>query len=855
MVGVTDERAGPDARQLLVDWANAQDHWVRAIVAEVLATRREVVAEALGRAYSLLLAEKELSSEILTPVPALGTNGGTEPGTAPLRLTCLSEVRNVNALTPDQTVTFNPRLTVCFGENAAGKTGYVRIFKRLAAVRSAEPILGNIHRVSGAPPHAKLAYDYGSGTTTYEWNDETGVLPFTRMAVFDAGAVRLHVDDDLAYVYTPSDLALFRYTHAAIENVKARLETARTEAQARTNPFLARFARDTPVYPKIESLGAATNLAELQQLGTVTPEEAATLAPLREKVEALRPESVEARLRLARADRDVYRALESAARTAAGFNWTAYADAVAQVGVAAARQEEATERAFRPEEIPGGFSDAWRAFLLAGEKYLDDLHRPDYPHDQDVCIYCRQPLSAAAMALLRKYREFSSGTFREALLRAQTAVDTLSRPLVALELGNLKPGLDQRADGGTPVVTRGLALVEQVRAVQDAIGRRVPVSAIAVSGVAGEVVRLASTEVARAEELVKGLSTQAEERERLHRAESATLRALEARVTLQTLLADVTSFVKRAQWAVKAGTLISSRFPTVLRSLTDESKQASELLLNQDFERRFTTECTALKAPSVKLDFPGRKAEPARRKRLDADHPLSAILSEGEQKVIALADFLAEASLRRVSAPLVFDDPVTSLDQKRMRYVADRLFELSRENQVVIFTHNIWFVVEVLGRFETAKTECSYYEVREQDGVVGMVSAGTGPRWDTPNATAKRINPLIESANQASGEERDALVERAYDLLRGWCEMVVEQDLLRSVSQRFTPNIMMTKLKEIHADRLPAAVDVIVPVFEKACRYMGGHSQPLDTLAVRPSLDELRADWERVKKARKEYLA
>lgn len=149
---MTDETAGPDARQLLVDWANAQDHWVRAIVAEVLATRREVVAEALGRAYSLLLAEKELSSEILTPVPALGTNGDTEPGTAALRLTCLSEVRNVNALTPDQTVTFNPRLTVCFGENAAGKTGYVRIFKRLAAVRSAEPILGNIHRVSGAPP-------------------------------------------------------------------------------------------------------------------------------------------------------------------------------------------------------------------------------------------------------------------------------------------------------------------------------------------------------------------------------------------------------------------------------------------------------------------------------------------------------------------------------------------------------------------------------------------------------------------------------------------------------------------------------------------------------------------------------
>jgi recombinational DNA repair ATPase RecF len=131
------------------------------------------------------------------------------------------------------------------------------------------------------------------------------------------------------------------------------------------------------------------------------------------------------------------------------------------------------------------------------------------------------------------------------------------------------------------------------------------------------------------------------------------------------------------------------RFQGTLKSLTDASKAASEQLLNQDFEKRFREECEALKAPAVTLEFPGRRGEPARRKSLTPRHRLSAILSEGEQKVIALADFLAEVSLRRSASPVVLDDPVTSLDYKRLSYVVGRIVDLSAERQVIVFTHNI----------------------------------------------------------------------------------------------------------------------------------------------------------------------
>jgi hypothetical protein len=41
----------------------------------------------------------------------------------------------------------------------------------------------------------------------------------------------------------------------------------------------------------------------------------------------------------------------------------------------------------------------------------------------------------------------------------------------------------------------------------------------------------------------------------------------------------------------------------------------------------------------------------------------------------------------------------------------------------------------------------------------------------------------------------------------------------------------------------------IMPVFDKACRYIASHSQPPETQGIRPTLAELKADYDGVAKA------
>jgi len=227
-------------------------------------------------------------------------------------------------------------------------------------------------------------------------------------------------------------------------------------------------------------------------------------------------------------------------------------------------------------------------------------------------------------------------------------------------------------------------------------------------------------------------------------------------------------------------------------------------------------------------------------------------LCEGD--IIALADFLAEASLPKASDPIVLDDPVNSLDHKRLEYVVDRIVTLSESSQVIVFTHDIWFAVTLLARFEKKKDECTYYDVSASGSSIGIVQPGTHPTWHTPRNLAAEVNARIEAAKTAVSAAREDVLRTAYSSIRAWCEVVVEQELFSGVTQRYQPHVAMTRLGQVKPDRLPAAIGVILPKFEKACRITEAHSQPLPTLSLRPTLSELEEDWKELQAARKAYM-
>lgn len=841
--------SGSTGRRLLVEWANDQDHWVRGLVAEVLSSRRPLTEGAVDHFYGLLLCEKELAPGEALSVEKLEDAAGGAPTEEPLALTRISDVENVNALAQKQEIELNPGLTVLFGENGAGKTGYVRVLKTAASVRNAEPILPNVRKQDVGPPSASITYRLGANQETHAWRGEQGVRPLTRIDVFDARGLLLHVDEELTYVYTPGDVALFRIVHDGIEAVRGHFEKNRDTRRPKGNPFLPRFSREAPLYGKIEVLGPSTNLAELQTLAEVSAEEEQQLPALRETVEALRGRGTADRLQLARDELALYRRVKEVLDAVDRFPAAEYTEAISRRDEAVRRHREVGEERLRGADVPRVLEQPWSELVEAAERYIRETEHEHYPREGDVCVYCRQPLAAAARGLIEKYRAFSNNDHQKNAAAAERAARQLAQEIVDLDAAHLEQDLTRRRDQLAPsdvpmVLTAALAFVK------DAAGRKARLSALAPPP-GGDPLPASATalrkpledQLRQAEDLEKTLSGELAEREKKLQQELPRLRMLEARLTLRELMPQIQRYVEDAQWADRASQVLR-RFQGTLKSLTESSKVASEQLLNQDFEQRFREECERLKAPAVTLEFPGRRGEPARRKSLAPRHRLSAILSEGEQKVIALADFLAESMLRRSASPVVLDDPVTSLDYKRLSYVVGRIVELSDERQVIVFTHNIWFTMELLARFEKNKDRCSYYDVSEDGDTRGLVTRASSPRLDSWGDKKGRINGLIERVKQEKDKGvRDALIEKAYEDLRGACEIVVEQDLLQRVVQSYAPNVMVAKLRDIKVSELPGAIERLTDVYDRCCRFIGSHKQPIETLNVRPTLEPLEDDW------------
>jgi recombinational DNA repair ATPase RecF len=847
-------------RSLLVGWANQQDGWVRQLVSEIIIAGKALTDGQLDAIYQMFLKEKVLAPGGPVSVAQLSDDPSALVAGSGLFLTQLGDLKNVNALAGSQRIDFNAKLTIVYGENACGKTGYVRVLKKAAAVRTSETVLPDLSQVqrTGQPPSARIGYRLGQGDEQpVEWKDQAGLVPFNRIDVFDSRATLLHVDGDLNYVYTPGELARFPLVQRGVEGVRTRLDSEISSKTQTANPFLTQFDRQSRIYPLVDSLGAATDLGQLKELAVVTDAEKLEIETLKTEIDALRTTNPAAQLKLAETANQQLDALKEAYSVIGRFDIIAYGKQLASLQKAEREYESATQESFAGLPIPGLLQDEWREFIRAGEEYLRALDDAEaYPEAGKECLYCRQPLPPEAVALLRKYRDFCNNDLRARLDGAAREQDTLRRAF-KVDFVDVERRLGEVSGEGSSISQEKLATLKAFAVVgknlRDAVEARKPVEWNGQASESAAVNTLLADAHAQNLSLITGLTDRRDKREEALRERQTKLLDIESRIKLAALLTQINGAVDQAKWVDKAK-IQQRKFQALLRSLTETSKLASEQLLNKDFERHFNDECKVLRAPAVTLQFPGRQGQVTRKKAVaGGEHRPSDVLSEGEQKVIALADFLAEASLKP-PAPVIFDDPINSLDYRRMAEVVNRIVSLSETRQVIVFTHNIWFTTELLARFEKRPQDCSYFDVAREGTKIGIVSKGTHPRADTFSSLRGRINVLLQSAENATGETQAALIEKAYELIRSICEVIVEEELLQGVTKRYQPNVMMTKLANINFAGLQTAVALISPLFEDCCRYIGSHSQPMETLNVRPALDTLKADWKKLQEAREAYI-
>mgnify|MGYP003077919634 FL=1 len=286
-------------------------------------------------------------------------------------------------------------------------------------------------------------------------------------------------------------------------------------------------------------------------------------------------------------------------------------------------------------------------------------------------------------------------------------------------------------------------------------------------------------------------------------------------------------------------------------SISKKTTDAREELIKSHFIENFNQELRSLRKTyiNVELNFGTTKGVSKIQQKLNTKYFLSDILSEGEQKAIALAEFLTELQLDKNVAPVVFDDPVNSLDHNIIDDVARRLIRLSNERQVVIFTHSVLLFNSILYFSKQPlfkNTTCIFLNSKSEFGETGVITEAE-EEINSVNKYMSKINPLIN--NTPKGRSESDVASDGYGYLRSAIELCVEQEIFQGTVKRYQKNIALTSFVKINGELLNQCKDKLNEIFERSCGYIKGHSNPTE-IDNEPKLSEFIEDYNEFKRIR-----
>ena len=231
------------------------------------------------------------------------------------------------------------------------------------------------------------------------------------------------------------------------------------------------------------------------------------------------------------------------------------------------------------------------------------------------------------------------------------------------------------------------------------------------------------------------------------------------------------------------------------------------------------------------------------------------ILSEGEQKAIALAEFLTELQLDTTEAPVIFDDPVNSLDHRIIDEVVKRLIELSKQRQVVIFTHSILLLHSFIQQSELehhkqAGVQFVFHRVKENFGMTGVLDEVE--EINSYSYYTKKLNVVLQT--KPDGQDEARLAAEGYGHLRSAIEVTVEDDLFKKTIKRYKKGVAFPALLRVEGSKIDVHKGKLNDIYEKCCVSIDGHSGPEEIPSI-PTIAELKIDYDEFQKIRSAFPA
>ena len=815
-----------------------------------------LIAELTALCISITSNQKETLAEL---VPAIVPSTPEETQTI-VRLLGIEKVQHINRLAGDQSLKFAADgLTIVYGDNGAGKTGYGRIVRQICQARGEAPRLrNNIFEDGQHVGSAEVCFSVNGveGKTTISAG-QSQTSPLRYFSIFDSAAANSLVNEQNATAFRPFGLDLLDRFTALADAVKQSIEL---ELANIATPFvyLADFPETTQAAELLRGLVSEDGRKSLD----------ARLAPLNVEQETRREELrtllVQAKAndpaKLAQATHAKATRFQQFAQRlatiAAGFDVARIQHFVGlriQTQEVEAAAELSRMTAFKDEPLKEVGTQVWRHLWDAARNYSAVAGGGQFfaeTKEGELCVLCAQPLSPQAAARVRTLEDFVKAELqtKAANLRKQlnAALDEFNRLPLQQQgddalLQELAGDNSDAVLGSEALLVNGREILRQIQ-VYHATGEATLEQAT-IQTVPAALIQVISILHQRSVEFQSAGTASA----------LSALQAELAQLDASAKLASQTEQVKKEAARLARRELLEKAKKFNTRAVSGLSKRLTTQYVSEALCERFGTEVVQLGLTHLDVHLSPSEAQKGRlfhRLILKAkqDAPLREVVSEGEFRCLALAAFLAESG--GSTSGLLFDDPVSSLDHTWRERIACRLAKEARVRQVVVFTHDIVFHFALREAAESAGIKVPITEqCVERRGNFGAGFCRDDAPW-AGMKISKRIGVLkqdlvaLKKQYNIGDQHYERNVKDWYGRLRESWERAIEECLLNDAVRRFRQSVETNRLQKALQKIQPGDWAAIETGMTRTSAAIRGHDNAPGQNSPIPTPDEATLDLE-----------
>lgn len=775
-----------------------------------------------------------------------------------IQLLKLHGVKGVNALAEDQEINFGRNgVTVIYGDNGSGKSGYGRLLRTLCGARGNKDhtIHSNVYTQDHAPIECQATMSINGEDVDIAWQQNDPPPPqMSSIGIFDSDAAYCYAAQENDAAFVPFGLDLFNRLASVCGVVADKLQSELNQLEA--VPDYQELEGDHAVGEFIGSLDENTPIELLNELAVFSEEDEKALTKAQEDTVALKANSPP---KQAADKRNQAGRFETAAR-AIGVLEDGLSEAktnqlkqAIQAQNVAAQAAAAAAQSFSSDDmLPDTGGEAWKVLWEAARRYSQEGAYPDqaYPEtgDDARCVLCQQKLDAPSKERLKGFEEYIKDDIQK---QAEEADRLATKKIKAVADLNTDEAIAETTINELKQVEAAFeGLVQNF--VQSAAARKTATLALA-DDLDTAIPPLSPSPREKIEALVASLRQEAEALDGADADEELAklddrIAELTARKKLTERRADVAADIERRGRAVKVRKCLDD---TRTRPISTKSGELTEQFVTRELCDHFAAELNKLDRYGFQIALKKSRASRGRvfhqvELQCEGDAPIQEVLSEGELRCVALAGFLTELWAAPGKPPLIFDDPVSSLDHRWRRKVAERLVQESARRQVIVFTHDLVFMllIEEIASAQNSPHEAKHLR-RGGPRVAGIIEDGapwSGMKFKARKGVLENLYVAAKKVYDTEGEPAyEPHAKHIYGKLREAWERAIEEVLLNGAIQRFS--------REVHTKPIAKLTDITQDDYTTIEEGMGrcstffyGHDDAAEINEPTPTPDDLRKD-------------